>query len=953
MAEKIRTSEEASEVEKTKENQEALETQINASGETRIDKKPKVDEFLLSPMRDDEKFPLSPVGKNPESLDVSQNEEFKISKPEKKEVKKEISVPKSKNLKEALSNLESDEARERFLKKFKGRETHVFLKDEKGVKKLHYLRLKDGEEKKFNEDGKLVFEVFDEYGDRPLDKDGKEMELVKDLKSIKFNNWKKGEPSDEDGYKNVLFRNEQGKIDKNFLLINNEQNGTKKYSFRDVDLLPGEIVKYEDGQGKVAYSMQVEPRPETEEEILERQKLTQEHADLLENAGELCYDNAERFGRENNQELYDFYLKRLDEVKKYDQSKIVNKIRSGEMELWRLQEEVESLRKKWEQYQQVAKNLEVRLAKKPKGKKEEGEALKNPAEMPKNNVAEIPENDEAGAVMAEIKIEKYQQAKEVYLKETSKEERSNEADADKFEAFLQGLKKKFGINKFSACEALSSGTRLDKLQEDSITERAWKGVKSGGVFALAGGVGGGLAGAFLGPVGAIIGAPVGAFYGIKKGVDAFAKEKITIPLDNKETMVFESSEEFETWISEREQKLDPALKDYAKRRVALRTREKELEMESKAEDVKSKAEDVKISELKEKCFNLIKNGKNLCGNAIKEFKDDADKKAVDYFTGALSKFEAYDNKATGLAQLNTEAMERAVTTISNKINECEVKLEEFRQEAIKSSKQKIREEIEGYLSGDEKEETLKALEEETDLGVLRQNLDSLKEEKDPNYKPKAIVDEIADIIKEKTNGKVEATSSKSEKKESEFNTELVKEVEHFMEFNKDVEDLDNRVRDQVEYLTDKYSEKNKTKLSKKDLGNFDKVDGFLEKMQNIRDNNGAKSTADVILDILSVKLVVESGMLDKPVKKGRKLSDSEKEKGEEVKNDEVKDLREEIINLMLIKLNKNIEKLAKDKNVKGLKVERERYQSLLKDLEQENDINVLRDALDLLKKEKK
>lgn len=275
------------------------------------------------------------------------------TKIEKRETKKEKGpkVPENKSLLEALNNLEDDKARAKFLGRFRGRKTHVFLKNEEGVKVLHYVRLKEGEEKSVSKTGELVFEVYDTYGDKVLDKDGKEMELVKDIKKIKFQNWKKAEPKPEELNKLALLRGSDGKLEKHLLeeiyaddLKNNEF--IKEYNFGDNRFRSDEMVRYEDENGRVAYSASVEPRPESEDEKLEKDALSQKLYGLLDDCFDLCDENIRKF-KDNNPKALLYFVSTLDKLKNY-RAKVTTKIER--LDVLRIKEDVQTLEEKYEEY---------------------------------------------------------------------------------------------------------------------------------------------------------------------------------------------------------------------------------------------------------------------------------------------------------------------------------------------------------------------------------------------------------------------------------------------------------------------------------------------------------------------------------------------------------------------------------------------------------------------------
>ena len=187
------------------------------------------------------------------------------TKEEKGEGKEKSLGPEKKNLldtvKEKHKNDKENKTEElkEFFEKLQGKRVYQFSKE--GVKqylKLGSVNIKKGERLAEKE---LTFDVYDA---KTGEKTG---EVSKKIKDIKYREWKKSEPSQEDVGKNVVYRNNKGEFENRTLEEGIEADTGKKYIFKnektgeykDGELNADEVVKYE-YDGKIAYAHRTEPR---------------------------------------------------------------------------------------------------------------------------------------------------------------------------------------------------------------------------------------------------------------------------------------------------------------------------------------------------------------------------------------------------------------------------------------------------------------------------------------------------------------------------------------------------------------------------------------------------------------------------------------------------------------------------------------------------------------------
>ncbi len=275
--------------------------------------------------------------------------ETKIEKQkEKKKEKRERDpdLPKSKKLAEMLESLD-DQGKIEFLQKFRGIKASVLVEGENGARERQYIRLKDGEEFNLNGKEELTFEFFDKYGDIILNEDGSPKTKVQKISDIKYRDWKPYDfyhiGKEQHHYNDVLEKID----DDNFNYANSvtyENETTDKDS--RVMRIPTESRGY------------------TEKEGEEWKNLLSEHESLLKNLEDSYAWARERFSEAGNEKHAAFFEERLSEIAKYRQSRIVEAIKAGDVNLKTIQKEVEVLRSRLEAYQESARVFDFRQPKK-------------------------------------------------------------------------------------------------------------------------------------------------------------------------------------------------------------------------------------------------------------------------------------------------------------------------------------------------------------------------------------------------------------------------------------------------------------------------------------------------------------------------------------------------------------------------------------------------------------
>jgi hypothetical protein len=293
-----------------------------------------------------------------------------IEKPEDAEAKKEnVKLPKSKNLAETLESLDSEEKIE-FLQKFRSRKASVLVKDENGNKTRQYLRLRDGDEFNVFE---FTFEFFDENGNKVLNEDGSPKTKTQKISDIKYRDWEKiGIPSVDLGRELLYQDNQNGESRR--IKFSMDRKGNYVDLDSNLSIPKEEIVTYEgkqDSQREVVYSRSIEKRSLSDTERGEVEKLKAEHDNLVNEVGSFCHNKAEQYKKENNVVANDFFEKRLAEVRNYDNSTIVDRIKKSDIEPWRIKEEISVLSERLKQYKKQAEIFDQQsVVKKVEEKKE-------------------------------------------------------------------------------------------------------------------------------------------------------------------------------------------------------------------------------------------------------------------------------------------------------------------------------------------------------------------------------------------------------------------------------------------------------------------------------------------------------------------------------------------------------------------------------------------------------
>ncbi len=275
-------------------------------------------------------------------------------------------LPKSKKLVETLKSLDSDE-KIKFLQKFRDRKASVLVKDENGNKTRQYLRLRDGDEFNVFE---YTFEFFDENGNKVLNKDGSPKTKTQKISDIKYRDWEKGKIQEGDLGQEFLYKNNRsGESQRVRFSVDHEGDYIALDSYLTIP--QEEMVKYEDEEGNVVYSESIERRSLSDTEKGKVEKLKSEHDNLVNEIGGFCYDRSEQYKKENKEFACNFFEKRLAEVRNYDNSTIVDRIKKSDIEPWRIKEEISVLSERLKQYKKQAEIFDQQsVVKKVEEKKE-------------------------------------------------------------------------------------------------------------------------------------------------------------------------------------------------------------------------------------------------------------------------------------------------------------------------------------------------------------------------------------------------------------------------------------------------------------------------------------------------------------------------------------------------------------------------------------------------------
>jgi len=185
--------------------------------------------------------------------EVLEKEKTPISTEGSHEKGKELKMPKARTLKEVLGGIDNEEDKQkewsRMQKIFSRGERISRFKDGK----LQYLRLKEGTEggKIPNEDSDLTFIVYDKKGNEMKDKNGKTVEITKNIGTLKYREWR---------------RLKEGQVPQNgdvYIRRTGEVTTLKMTERPSPDQL-NEVRRCEDENRNVAYRAAIVPRSEAQ-----------------------------------------------------------------------------------------------------------------------------------------------------------------------------------------------------------------------------------------------------------------------------------------------------------------------------------------------------------------------------------------------------------------------------------------------------------------------------------------------------------------------------------------------------------------------------------------------------------------------------------------------------------------------------------------------------------------
>ena len=201
-----------------------------------------------------------------------QGEKTELKSTEKEAAEQEpVREPERKSLIDTIAELMKDKEKRKesiaeLFKKLHEHRTYAFINGKKC-----YLELKGGQQlikkgDKINDIGQrdLEFEVYDAETNELLEGEDYEKWNTAKIKDIKYRDWKKGKPEDDEV--KAAFRDDIGNFNSAQVAFESDTNtyqffsNTSSGGYFSRSLEPNEIVKYIDKDGNVAYALRTPPR---------------------------------------------------------------------------------------------------------------------------------------------------------------------------------------------------------------------------------------------------------------------------------------------------------------------------------------------------------------------------------------------------------------------------------------------------------------------------------------------------------------------------------------------------------------------------------------------------------------------------------------------------------------------------------------------------------------------